>query len=181
MIRKLLYIRYLQIRRDLQDLTFFHAIALVLILLFFGLSILSKIAFSPENTWALTFVLAISLLFIQLNRPDKRLISIIAEKPHVIFSAEYLVALIPFFIVLVVLKSLLAFSALIIFVLCIVWINKGLYHSKGVAFFSKLLPKSAFEWRAGMRKWGLTLILFYVLAIAVSGIRVAPFIFLFLD
>lgn len=179
MIRKILYIRYMQIRRSLQDLTLFHAIAGVLLLFFFVLSVLSKMTLSLEYTWVFTSILAFSLLFIQFNRPDKRLISIITEKPYVVFSVEYSVALIPFFIILIALKSFLALLALLIFVFCIAGINKGLYQSKGISHFSKLLPKSAFEWRAGMRKWGLTILLFYVLAVAVSGIRVAPFIFLF--
>lgn len=177
MVLKFLNIRFLQIKRSLQDLTFLHTIFLVLIVVFFGLGLLSKIG--EKDIWSIILVISVSIFLIQISRPDKRLISIITELPFKIYSAEYLTFLVPIFITLLVLGKIFVALILILIVLCIALINKKISNSRGISIFSNLLPKSAFEWRAGMRKMGLVVVFFYILAIAFSGIRVAPFLCLF--
>jgi hypothetical protein len=183
MIKKILHIRYLQVKRSVQDLTVFHVVALVLIILSISLSFAARLVPNKaqnDNILTLVAIVASMLLFLQLYRPDKRLIFLIAKQPWLIFGGEYGVLLLPIFIVLILLKNPLGVLILGISILCIALINKNLYQNKGVSYFSKLLPPSAFEWRAGMRKSGLIVLLFYILAVAFSGVRVIPFIFLFL-
>jgi hypothetical protein len=182
MLFKILRIRFLQIKRSLQDLSVLHVIALVIILSGIGLSLAANFTSSKkgvENGWTLAVITAASFLSLQFYRPDKKLISLIAKHPFTIFWGEYLILSLPVLGILIYLKNLLACIVLLLALGCISLINKNLYQSKGVAFFSKILPSSAFEWRAGMRKMGLIILFFHIVALVTSGIRVVPFVSLF--
>jgi hypothetical protein len=182
MLYKILRIRFLQIKRSLQDLSVLHVIALVIILSGIGLSLTASFTSQKkgvDNSWILTALTAASFLSLQFYRPDKKLISLIAKHPFTIFGGEYLILSLPVLGFLIYQKNLLACIGLLLALGCIGLINKNLYQSKGVSYFSKILPSSAFEWRAGMRKMGLIILFFHIVALVTSGIRVVPFVSLF--
>jgi hypothetical protein len=182
MLDKILRIRFLQIKRSLQDLSVLHVIALVIILSGIGLSVAASFTSQKkgaDNSWILAALTAVSFLSLQFYRPDKKLISIIAKQPFTIFGGEYLILSLPILGFLIYLKNLPACIGLILALGCIGLINKNLYQSKGVAYFSKIIPSSAFEWRGGMRKMGLIILFFNIVAVVTSGIRVVPFVSLF--
>ena len=179
MIQKFLNIRWIQVKRSLQDLTVFHVIALLIILFFAGIYVLSFIQKNPNSAPIIFGIALIGITILHLKRPDKRLINIVARRPLSIFGSEYLLLTFPFFLILIYLKVYLFSFLLISITMCIALINKDLGENEGVSIFSKYIPVNAFEWRAGMRKQGIIISVFYLLALAFSWVRVAPIIFLF--
>jgi hypothetical protein len=183
MIKKFLYIRYLQIKRSLQDLSIGHAVALLLIIVFAALTFIIPVFFSllknEKDRWVMVGVVAVGIFAIHQIRPDKRFVSIVSKRPLSIFTAEYLVLTSPIILFLFLSKNFIQGITLCIFILCISLITKVLKQNNGLSYFSKHLPHSAFEWRAGMRKRGGFIVLFYLLALAFSWVRIAPIILLF--
>ena len=179
MIQKFLNIRWIQLKRSLQDLTVFHVIALLIILFFAGIYVLSFIQKNHNSASIIFGTSVISITILHLKRLDKRLINIVSRRPLSIFGSEYLLLTFPFFLILIYLKAYLFSFLLISIMMCIALINKDLGVNKGVSTFSKYIPANAFEWRAGMRKQGIVIAIFYSLALAFSWVRVAPIIFLF--
>jgi hypothetical protein len=183
MVQKFLYIRYLQIKRSLQDLSIGHAIALLLIIVFAALTFIIPSFFSllknEKGRWMMVGVVAVGIFAIHQIRPDKKFISIVSKHPLSIFASEYLVLTLPFLVFLFSTKNFKQGITLCISILCISLINKVLKQNNGSSFFSKHIPNNAFEWRAGMRKTGRLIVLFYLLALAFSWVRIAPIILLF--
>lgn len=179
MILKIFNIRRLQIKRSLEELTAFHLIALVLLIIFMVVLPLLQMGFKDKNALILIGVSIFCILFFHLSRPDKNLISIISEKPFKIFNAEYLVLLAPVIGILIYTRNIGLGIVLLGLVGGVSLIQKRLSAHKGAAIFSKYLPKSAFEWRAGMRKNGLLILTFYLLALGFSWVRILPFLLLF--
>ena len=135
-------------------------------------------------------VVAASIFAIHQIRPDTRFVSIVSKHPlshafslmersHHIFASEYLILASPFLVFLFWTKNFMQSFILILLILCISLITKVLKQNNGISFFSKHLPHSAFEWRAGMRKRGGFIVLFYLLSLAFSWVRIAPIILLF--
>lgn len=179
MILKIFNIRRLQIKRSLEELTVFHLIALIWLIVFMVVLPLLQMGFKDNNALIVTGLGIFGISFLHLNRPDKNLISIISEKPFKIFNAEYLVLLIPIIGILIYTRNIVLGIGILGLVLGISLIQKRLSAHKGTAIFSKYLPKSAFEWRAGMRKKGLLVVAFYLLALGFSWVRILPFLLLF--
>jgi hypothetical protein len=183
MIKKFLYIRYLQAKHSLQDLSIGHAFALLLIIVFAALTFIIPTFFSllknEKDRWILVGVVAAGIFAIHQLRPDKRFVSIVSKGPLCIFASEYLVLTSPVIIFLFLTKNFIQGIILFISILCISLINKVLKQNNGLSYFSKHLPHGAFEWRAGMRKRGGLIVLFYLLALAFSWVRIAPVILLF--
>ena len=186
MIQKFLKIRFIQIKRSLQDLSIGHGIGLILIVFFLGITLFPKFFQDKNSPWIFAGIVAIGITYLHLNRPDKRLISIVGAHPHPhrrcrlsIFMAEYLTLVLPVFLILIFTKNYLIGFVLFFVILCISLTSNILRENKGTSLFSKYLPTSAFEWRGGMRKGGIALALFYVLALAFSWVRIAPFVLLF--
>ena len=194
MIQKFLHIRYLQIKRSLQDLSLGHAVALLLIIIFAFLTFIIPVFFSllknEKNRWIMVGVVAAGIFAIHQIRPDTRFVSIVSKHPlshafslmersHHIFAFEYLILASPFLVFLFLTKNFIQSFILVSLILCISLITKVLKQNNGISFFSKHLPHSAFEWRAGMRKRGGFIVLFYLLSLAFSWVRIAPIILLF--
>jgi hypothetical protein len=190
MIQKFLHIRFLQIKRSLQDLSIGHAVALLLIVVFVALIFIIPSFFSllknEKSRWIMIGVVAAGILAIHQIRPDKRFISIVSNRPLPIFSgqvrifaSEYLVLALPILGFLFFTKNVLQCIVLILLILCISLITKVLKQNSGIPYFSIYIPHKAFEWRAGMRKSGGFIVLFYLLALIFSWVRIAPVILLF--
>jgi hypothetical protein len=183
MIQKFLYIRYLQIKRSLQDLSIGHIIALLLIIVFASLTFIIPLFFSllknEKDRWILVGVVAMGIFAIHQIRPDKRFVSIVSKHPLSIFASEYIILVIPILCFLFFTNNI--FEGLILFssILCISLIIKSLKQNNGFNYLSKYIPHDAFEWRAGMRKTGRFIILFYLLALIFSWVRIVPVILLF--
>jgi hypothetical protein len=183
MIKKFLYIRYLQVKSSLQDLSIGHAIALLLIIVFTALTFIIPTFFSlsknEKNRWILIGVVAAGIFAIHQIRPDKRFVSIVSKRPLSILACEYLILASPILVFLFLTKNFIQGLALFLLILCISLISKVLKQNNGLSYFSKHLPHSAFEWRAGMRKRGGFIVLCYLLALAFSWVRIVPIILLF--
>jgi hypothetical protein len=183
MIQKFLHIRYLQIKRSLQDLSIGHAIALLLIIIFAALTFIIPLFFSllknEKNRWILVGVVAAGIFAIHQIRLDKKFVSIVSKHPLSIFTSEYLIIGLPFLCFLFFTKNILQGIVLTLLILCISLITKTLKQNNGSSFFSKHIPHDAFEWRAGMRKTGRFIVLFYLIAIIFSWVRIAPVVLLF--
>jgi hypothetical protein len=179
MIQKFLHIRYLQIKRSLQDLSIVHMLGLSLFLFFaFGLKIFSALK-SEEGAWGIVGVTSAIDLYLQIIRKDKRFVSIVTKSPLSIFAAEYMLLNIPMIILLFFTKHYLQGFTLVLIPMLIALINKVLKQNNGSSFFSKYIAHDAFEWRAGMRKSGRTIVICYTLALVFSWVRIVPILLLF--
>jgi hypothetical protein len=179
MIQKFLHIRYLQIKRSLQDLSFIHAIGLGLIV-FFALGLKIALALKSEKeTWGIVGFMALISLYLQIIRKDKRFVSIVTQQPLSIFASEYVLLNAPMILLLLVTKHYLQGFILFFIPMIIALITTVLKQNNGSPFFSKHLPHNAFEWRAGMRKKGVVIVILYILALVFSWVRIAPLLLLF--
>jgi hypothetical protein len=190
MIHKFLQIRYLQIKRSVQDLSIGHAIALLLIIIFASLTFILPLFFSllknDKYRWITVGVVAAGIFAIHQIRPDKKFVSIVSKHPlsifsgeAIIFASEYLVLASPILGFLFLTNNILQSIILLLLILGISLINKALKQNNGFSSLSKHIPHDAFEWRAGMRKTGRFILLFYLLALIFSWVRIAPIILLF--
>jgi hypothetical protein len=183
MIQKFLYIRFLQVKRSMQDLSIGHAVALLLIIIFASLTFIIPLFFSllknEKDSWILVGVMSVGIFAIHQIRPDTRFVSIVSKHPLSILASEYLLLSSPILALLLFTKNFLQSIVLCLLIFCIVLITKVLKQNNGSPFFSKYIPHDAFEWRAGMRKRGRFIVLFYLLALIFSWVLIAPVILLF--
>lgn len=127
-------------------------------------------------------ILIASLHFV---RRDHRFLNILCPHPWKIYLREYFVLLVPLLLLFVVHQywSLMLFAILelLVFVAIISLIavrsNKVLPLSFVPVRITSLIPVPGFEWYNGYRRWGLQLLLFYLLSI---GLSFLPFASLFL-
>ena len=179
MISKILKIRFLQIKRSLHDLTIIHVVLLLLIFGISGLALISNLSKSKGNIRLFAVSIGIAVFYIHISRLDKKFIDILTKSTYKIFRTEYTLLVSPFLILLIFLKSFIVFAVLWIFILVLPFFKNNISFNKSTSIFSRWIPCAAFEWRAGLRKNGILILILYTLALSTSWIRIIPLIFLF--
>lgn len=180
----MLRIRLLQLKRSFSGLPVLYwlIIATVVLYAFYGLSVkMNDYSFSIIVMFAGPVVVA-SMHF---ARRDHRFLNLLSPNPWKIYLREYFVLLVPVLLLFVIHQywSLILFSIfeLLVFVGIISLVPVLSNNAKTFAFvpvrITSIIPVPGFEWTSGYRRWGLQLLLFYLLSI---GLSFLPFASLFL-
>lgn len=179
MIKELLHIRVKQFQRMSKDLGLFW------ILFFMGMAALivyvinAQIGEAP-NKFIIFGLFVMMITVLHFNRKDKGFIKLIADTPAKVFLIEYLVLSIPF-IVLLIFHGEWLVSLLLPLLLLGVALIKVKSRSKSLNnVFIKSIPESAFEWKAGVRRYFYPLVFMMLFGLGTStfiaGIPIAIFV-----
>lgn len=180
----MLRIRLQQIKRSFSGLPVLYwlVIATVVLYAIYGLNL-------KMNDYSFSVVVMFSFLVIigslHLVRSDHRFLNILSPHPWKIYLKEYFALLLPFFLLFLFHQywSLFLFTIieLLLFIGIVSLVPVRSNSARTFAFvpirFTTLIPVPGFEWRSGYRRWGLQVLLFYLLAI---GLSFLPFASLFI-
>lgn len=138
-----------------------------LILLFLaGAAMASAFSLSPVHPDLFSFVLVFSLFSLHTLRKDKTFLKILPIRRYLLYFVEYHLIASPFYLRLLLdrhgMIALFAFAAISLIPLVNIRLN-----STGAAFtrFS-FIPSEAFEWKSGIRKHGIGIVVLYLLALS---------------
>ena len=177
-MKKLLYIRFLQIYRELLKAGWW---ASVVGLVLYGMLIIkitqSSVLLPMPNELALAFCFCIWA--IHSIRKDKRTLSVIfPNEIKQLYFLEYSIFSLPFIIPLIIHGDYIGIVLFYISVLITVFldISIDLGAKKKTVWLSKLIEKDNFEWLAGMRKTQYPIMGLYIFCIVISYWYFAGFI-----
>ena len=180
----MLRIRLLQLKRSFTGLPVLYwlIIATVVLYAFYGLNI-------KMNDYSFSLVVAFAgpalVVSIHFVRRDHRFLNILNPRPWKIYLREYFALLLPLLFLFMIHQHwwLILFTVLELMVFLGI-VSLVPIRSNGMKTFAfipirvtTLIPGAGFEWYSGYRRWGLQLLLFYLLAI---GLSFLPFASLFL-
>ncbi len=180
----MLRIRLLQLKRSFSGLPalYWLIIAIAVLYAFYGLSVKMN-----DYSFSIIVMFAGPVLIASLHfaRRDHRFLNILSPHPWKIYLREYFTLMIPVLLLFVFHQhwSLILFSIfeLLVFVGIISLVPVRSNNAKTFAVvpvrITSLIPVPGFEWTSGYRRWGLQVLLFYLLAI---GLSFLPFASLFL-
>jgi len=185
MIKTIIKIRLLQLYRLLKDIGIFRIIFVILLF-----SFILYVAFltikQPVKNPLTTIVSAILLIAVHAGRKDKRFLSITVVNPYFIYVSEYLLIILPLFLICIVSFNWSELGLLAI--LCIAIPLISFYSDFGkTSSFLKFIVKPfisgsnytinakipitsayAFEWISGIRRNFLFLVPLYILLVCFS-------------
>lgn len=167
MVKKILLLRLKQLGRIINSLGLFRA-AFMLGLIGFG--VFALINFSTTNDSILIKIGILSTLpiSIQLNRKDFDFLQSLTTRHRLITMVEYFIVGFPLTLVMILTSSPLY---LIYFtVICIVSSYIPQIRRQGFIYsqITQVIPPSLYEWKAGIRKAFMPMVLIYITAIATS-------------
>ncbi len=167
-----LKVRKAQLLHELKALGFLYSLFLI------SGSVIAAFVFYKTQTntknvlyglLALTFV----VFSIHISRSDHRFISLISEKPFLIFLIEYGAFVMPF-ILLSIVGSGKIWMVLIMFpIVLISKMKKGFYKEATVSVIGNYVPSKLYEWKAGLRRVSWIFILLWLAALVLVFI---PFV-----
>ncbi len=175
----LLYIRYIQIKRELLDTAW-----LGLLVMFVVLSFLITISFvnmlKTPHVFYFTGALFLGCVGLQLTRIDKSFVHTNIDRPHLNMYVEYVALTFPFSIAIVCTAHWYCYLLLVVALYVVPFIKHTFttknYFKKNSSFFSA----SNFEWISGFRKSYLILIPLYLLAIGFCWFKILPLFILWM-
>lgn len=133
---------------------------------------------TEKNIYPVVLLYLLTNLMIHLRRKDKKFLIINVSHFRIIFLAEYLILLSPLIICLLLYNKWLVLLFVTISVLFIPAIdcNLNIHHRKTFnTSLQKLIPSDLYEWKAGIRKNFILLLIAYILGACFSwNIPVIP-------
>ncbi len=185
MIKAVFKVRLAQFIRILNELGLFRVIILT-VMLWLVSFFMYHFTTSAENTIASLIIIAILLLSVHTSRKDKPFLKAIIKHPYPIYLSEYLVLMLPIFLIWVFYSNWMGAGILIVVVLMVPFIN-GNVQSQYLGSIIKILinpfnlnlnskfrirlpfiPTSSFEWISGIRKNILILLPAYLILLTFS-------------
>jgi hypothetical protein len=172
-----LLVRKAQVQREIRAMGILYTLLLVLLiipaLVFFYKS-------QQSDNGAVYALIALTVLVgvVHYTRQDHNFINSVAVSPAVIYFAEYITLMFP-----LMLMSLLAGKSLLILLLPAVIAGisfwrpvSGKYTSS--LFLQFLVKDTNFEWKSGIRKYGVMLVILWILSMTLVWVPFAPLVVL---
>lgn len=157
--------RFMQLGITIREIPIVYHIIIAGLLFFFGWA-LFRLMSSETASLIIACVFLFSIFMIHANRNDYRFIFLIEEHPWRIFTLEYILLSIPFLLAAGIYGQLWPILLIIIGCILVGCQNRRIHRAKFYFPIPRILPFQAFEYRTGIRRYGLLLVLFYVLALA---------------
>jgi hypothetical protein len=175
MVAALLKIRVLQLYRELKAAGPLYGLILIggfVTLLFLFLNSIAQ--FNGMLVWS--GVLITIVIMIHRNRGDHRFLKLYAQRPWLVYFSEYSVGL-SFFVVASIFKTGSWLPVLTyFFVMPVCFYSPRIVISSRSAVGIGLTGRSNYEWKSGIRKSGLALVLLWILAMTLSAVPYASLI-----
>ncbi|MFT2011315.1 hypothetical protein ACMA1I_21770 [Pontibacter sp. 13R65] len=178
-VRQLITVRWRQLSRSLEGLSVFHWLLFVVIS--FGLlAALLQVLMNKTGAAIVAAVFSGLILSLHLSRSDRQFILLFAEKPFQLYFTEYFIVSLPLLALYLLAPSW--YLALVVPVaLALVALLPYTYKPKLFQLnFSRFLPAHNFEWLAGFRKYGLYILLLYLVALLLVPVKVLSLLLLWL-
>lgn len=167
MIQAIIKIRIKQISRAIISLGMLRTIFLsgLIIFLFIGMFVqMSKV---PNNK-VLTGALLLIILIIHSKRTDKSFLKIISVDYKMIYLTEYLLLSIPLIICQIYYHQWLILSLTFILIYVITILDFKKRQNSVNTKIQRLIPNNCFEWKAGVRKNIIFIVLIWTIGISAS-------------
>jgi hypothetical protein len=151
MILPLLKIRVLQLKRALENLGLFRFVFLLSLVIFALAYVYLQCAIDP-NSYYISVVASAFIFLIHSSRGDKLFLKThFANQKQIIFS-EYLIITLPLIIAFAINLKWIQILILLVSLVIIVSFEFNPKKRSLNTKLQKLIPKSSFEWKAGIRK-----------------------------
>lgn len=175
---RLLKIRYLQFKRELQ-MTGFLLFILIPVAAY-GIYYLYDSLLNEDHAKLILALTILSCLSIQMNRKDLAFVKKQITAPLRELFLEYLVLTLPISLLLLVTGHIYLFVILIACLLLIPGISTFKRIQYQFINIAKWIPARQFEWLSGYRQFSFVFLFLYFLALAFSWFRYAPLICLWI-
>ena len=164
-------VRFIQLFRELKTLGLLYSLLLILssVAAFY---FFYKVQVSDKGILISGIVIAILLQIIHVSRSDHRFISLAVENPRRIYLMEYFVFTVPFIILSLISSGKPFMLLLLVVILVISSIPVTTFKISAKSRTAFLINDRNFEWKAGMRKSGVVLVILWIAALA---LLVVPF------
>jgi len=167
MIAKILKIRIKQLSRIIHQIGIFRTLFLS-VLLSFTVLFLFLATLSKSNIEIITAAYLLLILIIHLKRKDKFFLNFYSDNPQRIFFVEYFLLSLPLILSLIYsrLWYYLIISTTLLIIISFLKIN--IKKSSANTIFQKFIPDDNFEWKSGIRKNLIFIILIWFAGITTS-------------
>lgn len=179
MIRNLLIIRLKQLGRELKYIGPIYFIILSLFFTVFCIYTYTHLKSFP-NCFAATLVIGLIIFAIHFSRNDIHFLRNLSNKSWRIFFIEYSIICIPFFIMILFTDYWYNILIIIAMILIVSNIKLSSFKRINIGILNKFIPDMNFEWKSGVRKNVVSLLLFYIVALGLSFYQYASLISLWL-
>ncbi len=167
MIIKILTIRLKQIYRDVSNIGLFRMLVAVVFLFLFFLFLFNQLQIYRNGIIAIS-VQILLIASIQINRSDKKFLSIISKNPYPIYLFEYLTFSLPIFILCFVNKRFDLVLYQIVGIASVSTLNVTIKKTNRNNFFLRLIPAECFEMKSGLRSQFWIVVTFYLVGVCLS-------------
>jgi len=179
LIRTILPLRLVQWRRTSADMGPVLWIVMAALLLV-PMLLLHEYAQSLQGGMAVAAGAAVLLLSVHNMRRDRRFLIHLTQHPQRIMAVEYLVFSLPLAVLLVAAWNPVALVLLWLVCVIVAYLPAGSEEQNRNGLWGGWIPAQLFEWKAGWRRLGWLMALFYVAASALVWAPYASLFFLWL-
>lgn len=167
MVKAIIKIRFKQVLRAILEIGLFRTVFLVGLSVFFVFVIFMQTA-EKLNSFYTSGVYLIIITLIQVKRQDKQFAKIHFSNFRLIFFLEYLSLMTPLFIGLIYHMQWITMASAIAITLFIASLDLKPKPKSLNTFIQKLIPSDCFEWKGGVRKNLVFIVIVFIIGIAAS-------------
>lgn len=152
MIGKILNIRLKQLYRESKGIGIVRIIFLLALVAFIFFALYVNIEIVPTKYYITATYLTL-ILFLHLNRKDKRFLSLIFNRPYIIFITEYFLLSVPLLIISILKFEFVLIALILSGVSIISFLTLTIQKTNRNNFIIRMIPDNNFEWKSGVRKY----------------------------
>lgn len=175
----LLQIRWRQARKELKGAGAMYGVVLLLLACCLAAFLYTQFS-KPVNTLVFVSIIVAAVLSLHISRQDKAFIFQHLEQPVAAVYTEYLLVTLPFIASLWFTPYWHTFLLMQMAFYGIAHIRISPVRKTGWKILSQWIPPRDFEWIGGMRKAAVWILFFYIAALSLSWLIVAPLVCLWL-
>lgn len=160
----ILHLRWQQLKRSTGDMNPLLWLPAAIIALALSAR-LQEWAVAPPGGWYVSAGAGLVLLGIHRSRRDLRFMQHLIRRPQWLWAGEYVVFSLPFAILILSVGNWQAAILWWLFCVAVPWLPVRPSAIRQQVFWGRVIPAGLYEWIAGMRKFGVLVLLFYVAAL----------------
>jgi hypothetical protein len=165
LVLTLIKIRFLQAARAIHGIGIGRIVFLFLLFSFLGYVSLKAAEQYPVWLSAICFGI---ILMIHFQRTDYKFLQKAIYSPFILFVMEYTILSLPVISLLLLFQKFEVTYLLLASILSLSFLKPITLKSRNLNLLPPLLPKSAFEWKSGLRRSEIYIIILYLIGIATS-------------
>lgn len=168
----LLYIRLRQLQKEINGLGLYVIlfIAIICFLIFASFKQYEK----GEYVYYLVATICLVCISLQYYRKDKLFVYKHVQNPHLQIFSEYWALTLAFFITSIFTKSWFCFPVTMLLLFFIPFLKFSFTRKAIFKNLSSIIPATNFEWLSGIRKYYMSFISIYLIAVLFCWLRILP-------